>query len=99
MFQLTPRSLQDLQRSSYKIRNTTQGGSMTKRFVPGFFSGIAVGVIIAGLALSVVATQGAQAPQGGQPAQPAAVAAGGRGQRGPATPPAPCGPNIAAPLG
>jgi hypothetical protein len=74
---------------------------MIKRFVPGFFSGIAVGVVIAGIALSVVATQGAQPAQGGQQVQPAAAApaAQARGQRGPATPPAPCGPNIAAPLG
>ena len=76
---------------------------MTKRFVQsGFLSGVVVGIVIAGLAFSVIATQGAQAPQAGQGAQaaPAAPPAGqGRGQRGPAAPPAPCGPNIAPPLG
>jgi len=80
---------------------------MTKRFVqPGFFSGIVLGVVVAGIAFSVVATQGAQpAPAGqqGQPTQPAPAAAqpaqGARGQRGPAAPPAPCGPSIAGSLG
>lgn len=66
---------------------------MTRRFVrTGFgFSGIVLGVLIAGLAIGVVATgvvtnQDAQAAQRG-------------GQRGEATPPAPCGPNIAGDLG
>ena len=83
---------------------------MTKRFVrTDFFSGVLVGVIIAGLTIGIVTTQGAQAPQPGQaaqaaqPGQPGQPAAGGRGQgrgqRGPATPPAPCGPNIAGDLG
>ena len=86
---------------------------MTKRFVrTEFFLGILIGVVIAGLAIGIVTTQGAQAPQPGQAAQaaqpgqagqPAAPAGGGRGQgrgqRGPAAPPAPCGPNIAGDLG
>ncbi len=81
---------------------------MTKQFVqPGFLSGIVLGVIIAGLAFTVVATQGAPTAPAGQaaqaapaaPAGQAAPAAQGRGQRGPAAPPAPCGPNIAPPLG
>ena len=79
---------------------------MTKRFMqPGFVSGIVLGVVIAGVAFSIVATQGAQPAQAGQqvqPAQPAPAAQpaqGARGQRGPAAPPAPCGPNIAGPLG
>ncbi len=72
---------------------------------PGFVSGIVLGVVIAGVAFSIVATQGAQPAQAGQqvqPAQPAPAAQpvqGARGQRGPAAPPAPCGPNIAGPLG
>ena len=79
---------------------------MTKQFVqPGFLSGVVIGVVIAGLAFTVVATQGAQtAGQAAQaaptaPAGQAAPAGQGRGQRGPAAPPAPCGPNIAPPLG
>jgi hypothetical protein len=62
------------------------------------FSAIVLGVLIAGLAIGAIATQGAQAAQAGQ-ATPAAAPAQGRGARGPATPPAPCGPNIAGDLG
>jgi hypothetical protein len=51
------------------------------------FCAIVLAVLIAGLAIGVVATQGAQAAQAGQ------------GARGPAAPPAPCGPNIAGDLG
>jgi NIPSNAP len=81
---------------------------MTTRLVqPGFLPGIVVGALVAGIAFSVVAVQGAQPAQGGQaaqqaqPAQAAPEAARGqaRGQRGPAAPPAPCGPNIAGALG
>jgi len=77
---------------------------MTKRVVLTRFgfAAIVLGVLIAGLAIGVVATQGAQAAQA-PPAPPAGQAAApggqGRGGRGPATPPAPCGPNIAGDLG
>ena len=43
---------------------------MTMRLVqPGFLSGIAVGIVVAGIAFGVVAVQGAQPAQGGQAAQ------------------------------
>ena len=74
---------------------------MTKRVVLTRFgfSAIVLGVLIAGLAIGVVAMQGAQAAQGAPAVQAAPAAAGGRGGRGPAAPPAPCGPNIEGDLG
>ena len=82
---------------------------MTKRVVLTRFgfTAIVLGVLIAGLAIGVVATQGAQAAPGGQAVQaapggqanPGGQPGQGRGQRGPAAPPAPCGPNIAGDLG
>jgi len=74
---------------------------MTKRVVLTRFgfAAIVLGVLIAGLAIGVVATQGAQAAQAPPAGQAAAPGGQGRGGRGPATPPAPCGPNIAGDLG
>jgi hypothetical protein len=76
---------------------------MKKRLVQTGFSlsGIAVGLVFAGVGLKVLATQGASpapAAQVGQ-AAPGTQRGQGRGQRGPAAPPAPCGPNIAGDLG
>jgi len=64
----------------------------------GFVSGIVVGALATGFAITLSTTGVLQAKQA-TPAPQGAAAAGGRGQRGPAAPPAPCGPNIAGDLG
>src|SRR6185295_4896676 len=64
----------------------------------GFVSGIVVGALATGFAITLSTTGVLQAKQA-TPAPQGGAAGGGRGQRGPATPPAPCGPNIAGDLG